>query len=154
VSEPPQRWDIVIKIAVEAAEEAEARSIVDLVLGAMEVTVASTPPFVQFDDGTWATEIHVDDPSYEKVEPNNALSVLSCVKINLGPVSWRGLTDTPFDPESAMAAQLEWPPGYWSLAGRKETVVHPSVRSVLLQARRTALRETSVERGDGAGGLA
>jgi hypothetical protein len=153
VSEPSQRWDIVIKVAVEAAEEAEARSIVDLVLGAMGVTTASTPPFVQFDDGTWATEIHVDDPSYEKVEPNNALSVLSCVKINLGPVSWRGLTDTPFDPESAMAAQLEWPPGYWSLAGRKETVVHPSVRSVLLQARRTALRETSVERGDGAGGL-
>ena len=138
VSEPPWRWDVVIKVAVEAAEETEARSIVDLVLGVMGVETAITPPFVQFDDGTWATEIHVDDPAFERVEPNNALSVLSCLTANLDPVTWRGLTDTPFDPDSALAGQMEWPPGYWALAGRKETVVHPSVRAVLLQARRIA----------------
>jgi len=32
---------------------------------------------------------------------------------------------------------MKWPPSYWALAGRKETVVHPSVRAVLLQAHRT-----------------
>jgi len=52
-------------------------------------------------------------------------------------VQWAGHTDTPFDPESARAGQLEWPPSYWAMAGRKETLVHPSVRAVLLQARRT-----------------
>jgi len=96
VSEPPVRWDIVIKVAVEAAEEAEARSIVDLVLGAMGVATAGPPPFVQFDDGTWATEIRVDDPTFEQVEPNDALSVLSCLTADLDPVTWRSVTDSPF----------------------------------------------------------
>ena len=132
----PQQWDLVIKVAVEAAEEAEARSIVDLVLGTMQVATASTPPFVQFDDGTWATEIHADNPTFEHVEPNDVMSVLSSVKANLGPVTWRGVTDTPSNPDSARVGQIEWPPGYWVLAGRKETLVHPSVRAVLLQARR------------------
>jgi hypothetical protein len=139
VSEPSLGWDIVIKVAIEADGEAEARSIVDLVLGAMGVATTSTPPFVQFDDGTWAAEIRVDDPTFEQVEPNDPLSVLSCLTANLDPVTWRGATDTPFDPESAHAGQMEWPPGYWALAGRKETVVHPSVRAVLLQARRNTL---------------
>ncbi len=130
------QWDVVIKVAVEAAEEAEARSIVDLVLGTMEVGTASTPPFVQFDDGTWATEIHVDYPTFEQVEPDDVMSVLSCLQVNLGPVTWRGVTDTPSDPDSACGGQIEWPPGYWVLAGRKETLVHPSVRAVLLQAHR------------------
>jgi hypothetical protein len=132
----PQQWDIVIKVAVEAVEEAEARFIVDLVLGTMGVATASTPPFVHFDDGTWATEIQVDYPTFEQVEPNDVMSVLSCVTANLGPVTWRGVTDTPSNPDSARAGQMEWPPGYWVLAGRKETLVHPSVRSVLLQAHR------------------
>lgn len=132
-----QRWDIVVKIAVEAASEAEARAIVDLVLDVMEVTPGGPPPFVHFDDGTWATEMHIDDPAFEQVEPNDALSVLSCVTANLDPVTWRGACDSPFDPESARAGQMEWPPGYWALAGRKETVVHPAVRAVLLQAQRT-----------------
>lgn len=136
MSGPPAHWDIVIKVAVDAAGEAEARSVVDLVLGAMGVAPASTPPFVQFGDGTWATEIHVDDPEFDQVEPNDALSVLSCLTADLGPVTFRGVTDSPFDPDSARAGQLEWPPSYWALAGRKETVVHPSVRAVLLQAHR------------------
>jgi hypothetical protein len=142
VSEPSPRWDVVVKIAVEAATEAEARSIVDLVIDTMRIATASSPPLVQFDDGTWATEIHVDEPTYEDVEPNNALSVLSSVKANLGPVSWRGATDTPFDPDSARSAQLDWPPSYWALAGRKEMVVHPAVRAMLLQAREITDRGT------------
>jgi hypothetical protein len=135
VSKSFSHWDVVVKIAVEADTEAEARSIVDLVIDTMRIATASSPPLIQFDDGTWATEIHVDEPVYDDMEPNNALSVLSSVKANLGPVSWRGATDTPFDPDSARAAQLEWPPSYWALAGRKEMVVHPAVRAMLLQAR-------------------
>lgn len=137
MSGPPAHWDIVIKVAVDAAGEAEARSVVDLVFGAMGVAPAITPPFVQFDDGTWATEIHVDDPEFDQVEPNDALSVLSCLTADLGAVTFRGVTDSPFDPDSARAGQLEWPPSYWAMSGRKETVVHPSVRAVLLQACRT-----------------
>lgn len=63
----PER-DIVLKIA------AEARSIVDLVLAAMDITVAGTPPFVQFDDGTWVTEIAVAEPVFEQMEPDVASS--------------------------------------------------------------------------------
>lgn len=40
-----------------------------------------------------------------------------------------------FDPDSARAGQVEWPPGFWALAGRRETLVHPSVRAMLLQIR-------------------
>ncbi len=136
MSEPSPLWDIVIKIAVEAAGEAEARSITDMLLGKMQVTAIEAPVCVQFDDGTWATETHADASGFELVEPNGPLSVLSCLTADLGPVQWLGHTDTPFDPESAHAGQMEWPPGYWALAGRKETLVHPSVRAVLLQARR------------------
>jgi hypothetical protein len=142
VSEPSPRWDVVVKIAVEAATEAEARSIVDLVIDTMRIATVGPPPLVAFDDGTWAAEIHVDEPTYEDFEPNNALSVLSSVKANLGPVSWRGATDTPFDPDSARVAQIDWPPSYWALAGRKEMVVHPAVRAMLLQAREITDRGT------------
>jgi Prolyl-tRNA synthetase, C-terminal len=82
----------------------------------MGVATASTSAFVQFDDGTWATEICVDDPAFEQVEPNGALSVLSSLTAEMGPVTWRGVTDSPFDPDSALAGQMEWPPGYWALA--------------------------------------
>jgi hypothetical protein len=138
------RWDVVVKIAVEAATEAEARSIVDLVVDEMQIATASPPPFVQLDpaDGTWATEMHVDEPTYEQTEPNNPLSVLASATTGLGPVSWRSATDTPFDPDSACFAQLEWPPSYWALAGRKEMVVHPAVRAMLLQAREITHRGT------------
>jgi hypothetical protein len=135
VSEPSSRWDVVVKIAVEAATEAEARAIVDLVTGTMEIATDRPPPFVQFDDGTWATEIHVDESRFENVEPSNALSVLSSMTVELGAASFRGVTDTPFDPDSARAAQLEWPLSFWALAGRKEIVVHPAVRAMLLQSR-------------------
>jgi hypothetical protein len=142
VSEPSPRWDVVVKVAVEAATEAEARVIADLVIGTMGVATDSPPPFVQFDDGTWATEIHVDESTFEHIEPSNALSVLSTLTANLGPVSWRGVTDTPFDPDSARAAQVDWPPSYWALAGRKEMVLHPAVRAILLQAQEIRGRGT------------
>ena len=137
MSEPSSSWDIVIKIAVEAAGETEARAIADLLLSRMEVTPTEALVFVHFNNGTWATELHVDDPGFDQVEPNDPLSVLSCLRKDLGPVQWVSHTDTPFDPESARAGQLEWPPSYWTMAGQKETLVHPSVRAVLLQARRT-----------------
>jgi len=119
----------VIKVAVDAAGEAEARSVVDLVLGAMGVAPASTPPFVQFGDGTWATEIHVDDPEFDQVEPNDALSVLSCLTADLGPVTFRGVTDSPFDPDSARAVSWNGPPatGRWP-AGRKRWCIRRSAR--------------------------
>lgn len=137
MSEPTPLWNIVIKIAVEAADETEARAIADLLLGKMDVAPAGALAFVRFDDGTWATELRVADPGFEQVEPNDPISVLSCLTKDLGPVQWAGQTDTPFDPESARAGQLEWPPSYWAMAGRKEMLVHPSVRAVLLQANRT-----------------
>jgi hypothetical protein len=135
VSEPPSRWDVVVKVAVEADTEAEARAIVDLVIDAMKITTGRPPPFAQFDDGIWATEIHVDESRFENAEPSNAVSVLSSMTADLGPVSFRGVTDTPFDPDSARAAQLEWPPSFWAVAGRKETLFHPAVNAMLLQAR-------------------
>jgi hypothetical protein len=136
VPEPSQAWDIVVKIAVDAAGETQARSIADMVLRKMLVTPVTTPVFAQFEDGSWATEVNVDPARVQHVEPNDVLSVLSCLTLELGPVQWVSRTDTPFDPESARAGQMEWPPGYWALAGRRETLVHPSVRAVLLQARR------------------
>ncbi len=64
------------------------------------------------------------------------MNVLFSLTVNLGAVTWRGGTDTPFDPDSAGAAQVEWPPGFWALAGRKETLIDPSVRAMVLQVRR------------------
>jgi hypothetical protein len=136
VSEPSRRWDIVVKIGVDAASEAQARSIADMLLRKMQVTPDRTPVTVRFDDGSWATEIHVDTAGFEHVEPNDPLSVLSSLTADLGPATWVNRTDTPFDPDSAREAVKEWPPGYWTLAGRKETLVHPSVRAVLLRASR------------------
>jgi hypothetical protein len=135
---PEPLWDIVIKIAVDTPEEADARSVAAVLLGRMQVTPAGAAPFIQFEDGIWVTELHVADPDFEQVEPQDPLSVLSCLTADLGSVTWTGQTDTPFDPDQARAGQLDWPPGYWSTAGRKETLVHPSVRAVLLQAARRA----------------
>lgn len=140
MSESPA-WDVVVKIAVAAPDEAQARSIVGMLLGRMGVSSHSEPPFVQFEDGAWATEIQVHDPAFEQVEPADPLSVLSCLTADLETVTWLNATDTPFDPESADVGRMEWPPGYWALAGRKEVLGHPLVRAVSLQARR--VRATS-----------
>lgn len=129
-------WEIVIKVAVAAGDEAEARSVVGLLLGRMGVALHSGAPFIRFEDGNWATEIRADGPAYERVEPTGPLSVLSCLTADLGPVTWLSATDTPFDPDSANVGRMEWPPGYWALAGRTEVACHPLVRAVLLQARR------------------
>jgi hypothetical protein len=131
---PGRQWDIVIKVAVEAARETEARSIVDMLLDAMGVTSAGQPVFARFDDGTWAAEIQTS--GYERAEPNDALSVLSSLTANLGALTWLSDTDERDDRDSARAGQMEWPPGYFALAGRRETLLHPSVRAMLLQARR------------------
>lgn len=101
-------------------------------IAAMDITAAGTPPFVRFDDGTWVTELTVAEPVFDETE-EGAMNVLSTLRVNLGPVTWRGGSDTPFDPDSARAGQVEWPPGFWALAGRRETLVHPSVRAMLLQ---------------------
>jgi hypothetical protein len=125
-------WDITIKIAVKAAAEAGARAVVDQVIAAMGVMVAGTPPFVRFDDGIWATELKVTNPVFDVTE-EGAMNVLSTLLADLDPVTWRGVSDSPFDPDSARAGQVEWPPGFWALAGRRETLVHPSVHAMLLQ---------------------
>lgn len=135
MTEPSPLWDIVVKIAVDAGET-QARAIADMLLRKMHVTPDRPLAWERFEDGAWATEVHVNAAGFELVEPSDPLSVLSCLTADLGPVTWVNHTDTPFDPESARAGQKEWPPGYWTLAGRKETLVHPSVRAVLLQARR------------------
>jgi hypothetical protein len=46
VSEPSPLWNIVIKIAVEAAGETDARAIADLLLGRLEVAPAKALAFV------------------------------------------------------------------------------------------------------------
>lgn len=56
---------------------------------------ASPPQFVQFQDGTWVTEIQVDQLTYEQAGPANVLSALSSAKSGLGPTTWRVDTDTP-----------------------------------------------------------
>jgi hypothetical protein len=132
VIEQSRPWDITIKIAVEAADEAGARALLNQVITTMDITAAGTPPFVRFDDGTWVTELTVAEPVFDETE-DGAVDVLSTLRVNLGPVTWRGSSDTPFDPDSARAGQVEWPPGFWALAGRRETLVHPSVRAMLLQ---------------------
>jgi hypothetical protein len=138
VSEMPDwLWDIVIRVAVEVAEETEAQSIVDRLIGKMGITLVGPPAYRRFDDGTWVAEMNVDTPRFEEDEPDGALSIVSTLGANLGPVTWRSSTDMPSVPDSATAAKIEWPPGYWALLGRRETLVHPSVRAMQLQARRT-----------------
>jgi len=134
---PP--WDIVIKVAVEADDEIQARSIADTVVDAMDIVVditAGAPPFVQFEDGTWATEIKVSEPVFRQDEPGGTMDALLTLTANLRPLTWRSGADTPVGADSANVAQAEWPPGFWTVAGRPETLVHPAVRAMLLQARR------------------
>jgi hypothetical protein len=135
MSEQPPSWDVVIRIAITTDNESKAHLMVDKLLDKMAVTPVGTPIFVHYDDGTWAAEIHTDPSRFENIVPNDPLTVLSCLTGEFGPLMWRSDTDTPFDPDSARAGQMEWPPGYWALSGRKEVLMHPSVRSVLLRAR-------------------
>ena len=125
----------MVRAAVEAADEPEAGSIIDVLLAKMGVVPAEILIFVRLDDGAWATEVH-DARGFEEAEFSDPLSVLSCLTTELGPVTWLSGIDTPFDPESANDGKMEWPPGYWALAGRKEMLAHPSVRAVYLQAQR------------------
>jgi hypothetical protein len=60
-------------LGLQAAEEKGARAIANLLLGRMKVAPAEALVFVHFDDGTWATELRVDDPGFEQVEPNDPI---------------------------------------------------------------------------------
>jgi hypothetical protein len=135
VAETPRlQWDIVINVAVDTAEETEAHSIVGRLLDTMGVSSDGPPVFTRYEDGIWVAEIHTS--GYEEVEPSDVLSVLSCLTVNLGTLTWVNATDRPDDPDSALAGLMEWPPGYFALAGRRETLLHPSVRAVMLRGRR------------------
>ena len=141
-SGPGAGWEIVIKVAVDAPGEAQARPIAEAVLRAMGVTGADggadvgSLPFAQMEDGSWATEARIEDREPAVPGQDDPMSVLSHRTANLGQVTWRGGTAPPGQPASADFGQMEWPAGYWAVAGRPETLVHPAVRAVLLQARR------------------
>jgi hypothetical protein len=135
-------WEIVIRIAVRAASEMHARPIVEAVLRAMAVTDAdrgidvASGAFAQMEDGSWAAEIRIEDSQPAVPGQDDPMSVLSYRTVNLGPVTWRSGTAPPGQPASADFGQMEWPAGYWAVAGRPEILVDPAVRAVLLQARR------------------
>lgn len=138
--EPGAGWEIMIKVAVDAVGEAQARPIAEAVLLAMGVTSvgadAGPPPFAQMEDGSWVAEVRIEDREPAVPGQDDPMSVLSYHTANLGQVTWRGGTAPPGQPISADFGQMEWPAGYWAVAGRPETLVHPAVRAVLLQARR------------------
>jgi hypothetical protein len=121
-----------VYLASVTAED-EARSLVDVILGRMGIGLAAALAFVRLDDGVWAAQ--ADSAGFEWAG-DDALTVISRLVSDLGPVTWVSQSAKPPDPDSVPLGQMDWPPGYFALGGRKEAIIDPAVRAVQVQVRR------------------
>jgi hypothetical protein len=126
---PQPGWSAGVRFAIDAGSEQEARAIAGTVLGQMGVAATilgdRTGPFPE---GLWTVTADVD-LSEVTVEPDNAQNRVSCMTLDLGPVTWVGLV-TRDD-----RAVQEWPPDVWMRQpGADDVLGDPAIRAVRVWA--------------------
>ena len=129
-AEREARWALSVRFAIEAASEADARSILGQVLASFdrELPVYGEPAITPLRrrDGMWVATLMPDLTVLESVEPDDARNRCRYVSSHFGVgVGW-------ISRDTDRAARWDWPSDIWSRSPEDDVLLHPAVRAVMI----------------------
>lgn len=133
-AERERRWDLVLRLAIEAASAAEARAITSQVLSRMrrELPLQGEPVITPLParDGLWDATLRPDPALLEGIKPDDATNCCRYVSHHFGPDPlWISRV-------SGRQARWDWPPDIWSRQpGTDDVLLHPAVQAVMIWCR-------------------
>jgi hypothetical protein len=140
-AERERRWDLSLRLAIEAASEAEAQAITSQVLSRLrrELPLQGKPVITPLParDGLWDATLHPDPALLEGIKPDDATNCCRYVSHHFGP-----------DPlwisrASQREARWDWPPDIWSRQpGTDDVLLHTAVQAVMIWCRRREPEQT------------
>ena len=132
--ERERRWDLSLRLAIEAASEAEARAITSLVLSRMrrELPLQGEPVITPLParDGLWDATLRPDLAVLGGIKPDDATNWCRYVSHHFGPDPlWTSRA-------SRREARWDWPPDIWTRQpGTDDVLLHPAVQAVMIWCR-------------------
>jgi hypothetical protein len=130
-AEREAHWPLTVRFAVEAASEAEARTITGQVLARLdrELPLQGEPTIapLRLRDGIWVATLKPDLTVLSSVEPDDAPNRCRYVSSHFGPgVTW-------ISRDSEHGARWDWPPDIWTRQpGQDDVLLHPAVQAVMI----------------------
>jgi hypothetical protein len=128
------RWDFVVRIAIQAASEKEARAILSDALTALreELPLRATPVIrprhQRISDDIWIAVLEPDLTHLRVIDPDNSPTRCS-LTMNYFPLDARWMVPQNTEHE----AKREWPPDIWTFEpGTDDVLLHPAVRAVMI----------------------
>jgi len=121
-----QRWNVRLRLAIDADNADEARVIAEQVWRTMEVTAGAEPQITRSDGRTphWNVITDLDLSALESITPDDAVTRFRYVIRNLPGVVFSG--DAAGDRRSGL---WQWLPDSWELARQDQELAHPAVRA-------------------------
>src|SRR5580692_11940119 len=129
-AEREARWALLVRFAIEAPGEAEARAILDRALASLdrELPLAGEPTIapLRIRDSIWVATLIPDLTVLASVEPDDARNRCRYVPshFGVGP-SWMSR-------DTERAARWDWPPDIWSRSPEDDVLLHPAVQAVVI----------------------
>jgi hypothetical protein len=128
--DPQQSWTVKLRLAIDADNADEARTIAEEVWRKMEVTAGAEPQITRSEGRTphWNAITDLDLSGLESMIPEGAMARFGYVTRNLPGVVFTGPAQG--DPRTGVWLWLwQWLPDSWELAWQQQELVHPAVRA-------------------------
>jgi hypothetical protein len=129
-AEREARWALLVRFAIEAPGEAEARAILDRALASLdrELPLAGEPTIapLRIRDSIWVATLAPDLTVLASVEPDDARNRCRYVSSHFAVgVTWtsRG---------TQHGERWDWPPDIWSRSHQDDALLHPAVQAVMI----------------------
>jgi hypothetical protein len=132
-AEREARWRLMLRFAIEAASEEQARAMLGRALAGLqpELRLRGEPvirPRHRRGPGTiWIAELHPDLTQLQEIDPDDAKTRCRYVQGHF-PVGkcWSLARNT------AREARADWPPDIWQRRPGDDTLLHPAVQAVMV----------------------
>ena len=137
-AEREARWALLVRFAIEAAGEAEARAILDRALASLEreLPLAGEPTItpLRIRDGIWVATLAPDLTVLASVEPDDARNRCRYVSSHFGVgVTWTSR-------HTQQGERWDWPPDIWSRSHDDDALLDPAVQAVMITCEDRAAR--------------
>ena len=133
------RWDLSVRIAIQAVGAREAHEILSDALSAFRKELPlRTRPVIQprnqrVGDDIWIAVLEPDLTYIRRIDPDNAPTRCSLV-MNYFPLDTAWIVPQ----NSEHRAKREWPPEIWSTEPWNDVLLHPAVRAIMILCRERA----------------
>jgi hypothetical protein len=129
-AEREARWALLVRFAIEAASEAEARAILSQALTSLdrELPLQGEPTIapLRIRDGIWVATLMPDLTVLASVEPDDAPNRCRYVSSHFGvDVTWMSR-------DAKQGARWDWPPDIWSRTLQDDVLLHSAVQAVMI----------------------